>query len=289
VSKVKYGCTAATWQWRFPVTSQKSNVFGPSKPKTLDIARYPEAERIPLSMASPNQLAANRANAQLSSGPTSSEGKAKVSHNALKTGLTGRTVLLPSEDVAAFQAHVERIFKQFAPVEDEEKRLTHSLADTLWRLERIPSLEAGIYAVGRRELAAQFADEEDEAVRKAMLEAQVFLTYRRDLNNLSIQEARLRRQYEKNEAELKRLAGGREQAAKDRQTGENRRWQNAVQHYRAARAHDLPFDPAEIGFEFSTEEIAARERQQELQDAIDSGRYYEYKKKGWLKLNDKAA
>src|SRR3954470_20990556 len=91
-------------------------------------------------MASLNQLAANRANAQLSSGPTSSEGKAKVSHNALKTGLTGRPILLPTDDIAAYQAHVERMFKQFSPLEDEEKRLTQSLADTLWRLERIPSL-----------------------------------------------------------------------------------------------------------------------------------------------------
>jgi hypothetical protein len=240
-------------------------------------------------MASPNQLAANSANAQLSTGPTSSEGKAKVSHNALKTGLTGRTVLLPSDDVAAYQAHVERILKQFAPVEDEEKRLTHSLADTLWRLERIPSLEAGIYAIGRRELAAQFADEQDEAVRKAMIEGQVFLAYRRDLNNLSIQEARLRRQYEKDQAELKRLAAEREQAAQSRRTDENRRWQSAINHYRTAKEHGLPFDPAEIGFEFSTAEIAARERQIEVKAAIDNGRYYEYKKKGYFQLNDKAA
>jgi hypothetical protein len=240
-------------------------------------------------MASPNQLTANRANAQLSTGPTSSEGKAKVSHNALKTGLTGRTILLPSDDVAAYQAQVDRIFQQFAPESDEEKRLTQSLADTLWRLERIPSLEAGIYAIGRRELAAQFADEEDEAVRRAMIEAQIFLSYRRDLNNLSVQEARLRRQYEKDEAELKRQIAEREKAAKDRRAVEDQRWRSAILHYKAARERGIPFDPAEIGFEFSTEEIAARERQRELKDAIDSGRYYEYKAKGWLKLPDKAA
>jgi len=240
-------------------------------------------------MASLQQLAANRANAQLSPGPTSSEGKAKVSHNAVKTGLTGRTVLLPSDDVAAYQAQVDRIFRQFVPESDEEKRLTQSLADTLWRLERIPSLEAGIYAIGRRELAAQFADEEDEAVRKAMIEAQIFLSYRRDLNNLSVQEARLRRQYEKDEAELKRQIAERGQAAKDRRTAENRRWQNAIDHYRAAQKHGVPFDPAEIGFEFSTEEITAREQQIQVKGAIDSGRYYEYKAKGYLKLSGKAA
>jgi hypothetical protein len=240
-------------------------------------------------MASQNQLTANRANAQLSTGPTSSEGKAKVSHNALKTGLTGRTVLLPSDDVAAYQAQVARIFEQFTPEADEEKRLAQSLADTLWRLDRIPSLEAGIYAIGRRELAAQFTDEEDEAVRKAMIEAQIFLSYRRDLNNLSIQEARLRRQYEKDEAELKRLFAEREKAAQDRWLAEDRRWDKAILHYRTARECGMPFDPAEIGFEFSTEEIAAREQQIEVKAAIQNGRYYEYKKSGYLKLPGKAA
>jgi hypothetical protein len=240
-------------------------------------------------MPSLNQLAANRANAQLSSGPTSSEGKAKVSHNALKTGLTGRTVLLPSDDVAAYQAQVARILQQFAPASDEEKRLTQSLADTLWRLERIPSLEAGIYAIGRRELAAQFSDEEDEAVRKAMIEAQIFLSYRRDLNNLSVQEARLRRQYEKDEAELQRLLAEREKAAKDRLADEDRRWSSAIRHYRTAREYGIPFDPAEIGFEFATDEIAAREQRIEVKAAIENGRYYEYKKKGYFNLPGKAA
>ena len=42
---------------------------------------------------------------------------------------------------------------QFVPrIREEEKRLTQFLADTLWRLERIPVLEADIYAIGRRQL-----------------------------------------------------------------------------------------------------------------------------------------
>ena len=52
----------------------------------------------------PNRLAANRANAQLSTGPTSLAGKAKSSLNAVKTGLTGRTVLLPTEDAVLYEA-----------------------------------------------------------------------------------------------------------------------------------------------------------------------------------------
>lgn len=48
------------------------------------------------------RLAANRANARLSTGPTSPAGKTKSSLNAVKTGLTGRTVLLPAENAAAY-------------------------------------------------------------------------------------------------------------------------------------------------------------------------------------------
>jgi hypothetical protein len=247
-------------------------------------------------MALPNKLAANRANAQLDeaaflsepknqkqTGPTSSEGKLKISHNAVKTGLTGRTVLLPSDDVAAYQAHVERVFNEYGPETDEEKRLAQCVADNLWRLERIPTLEAGIYAIGRRELAAQFADETDEAVRKAMIEAQIFLTYRRDLNNLSIQENRLRRLYEKDEAELNRVINEREQAAEERRREREHCLRLAAKNYQDAREQGMAFDPAEIGFEFSIEEIAARERQTRTNALVRSGCYYEFKKKGLLK------
>ncbi|MBV9938821.1 MAG: hypothetical protein JO150_09975 [Acidobacteriaceae bacterium] len=44
-------------------------------------------------LVSERRLAANRANAQWSTGPQTPEGKAKSSLNAVKTGLTGRTVL----------------------------------------------------------------------------------------------------------------------------------------------------------------------------------------------------
>ena len=115
-------------------------------------------------MSTPAQIAANQANALLSTGPTSAAGKAKSSLNAVKTGLTGRTVLLPSEDAALYEQHVTRFMQQYEPVGDEEQTLVQSLADTQWRLLRIPSLEAGIYALGRLEFAELFASE-DESVR----------------------------------------------------------------------------------------------------------------------------
>src|SRR5947209_745044 len=122
------------------------------------------------------RLAANRQNAQLSTGSRTVEGKATSALNALRTGLTGRTVILPSEDAAVYQAHVQRFVARYSPQTDEEKTLTQQLADTEWRLWRIPALEMGIYAVGRLELASNFQNEADPNARAALLDAQIFLT-----------------------------------------------------------------------------------------------------------------
>jgi len=112
-------------------------------------------------MASAAQAAASRVNGALSHGPTSETGKATSSLNALKTGLTGRTVLLPSEDAALYEAHLTRFREQYKPVGDQELALVQSLADTEWRLARIPSLEMGIYALGRMEFADLFPEYEE--------------------------------------------------------------------------------------------------------------------------------
>src|SRR5436309_14394348 len=158
-----------------------------------------------LTMSSQSQIAANRQNSQLSTGPKTEAGKAKSSLNAVTTGLTGRTVLLPSDDAVAYEAHVARFFKEYAPANEQEQALVQSVADTEWRLLRIPTLEMSIYAVGRLELASNFQEVEDPQARAALIEAKVFLTYQRQLNNLSIQEGRLRRQREKDFAPLQEL------------------------------------------------------------------------------------
>src|SRR5437588_4214930 len=138
-------------------------------------------------MSSDKQIEANRLNAELSSGPKSPAGKAKSSLNAVKTGLTGRTVLLPSEDAALYTTHIERIFKKFSPFGDDEANLVQSIADTEWRLLRIPGLEMGIFALGHIEFAEKFANQE-ESIRKPLIDSQIYITYQRPLINLSIQQ-----------------------------------------------------------------------------------------------------
>ena len=81
-----------------------------------------DRSEFPSTPISPSQLAANRANSQLSTGPKTSEGKAKSSLNAVKTALTGRTVLLPTDDAIAYQDHVHDFFKELRPIGAREWR-----------------------------------------------------------------------------------------------------------------------------------------------------------------------
>lgn len=202
-------------------------------------------------MATDAQLNANRANALLSTGPKSSTGKAKSSLNAVKTGLTGRTVLLPGDDAEAYKAHLKRFFDKHNPAGNAEADLVQSLADTEWRLLRIPSLEMGIYAIGRLEFAEKFASETDESVRNSLIEAQTFLAYQRQLNNLSIQERRLRSQREKDLADLKQLQS-------DRETKTRVQLNHGIKLYEEAKKEGKSFDPAEFGFEFSMDQLHER-------------------------------
>jgi hypothetical protein len=156
------------------------------------------------------RVAANRANAQLSTGPRTPEGRAVSSMNAVKTGLTGRTVLLPSDDAEAYEHHLVAYESEFQPVGLRERELVQSLADIQWRLQRIPGLEMAIYARGREEFAEKF-DEQDSAVRSARMDLETFIQYQKPLRNLQIQEGRLQRQRAKDMAELRELQDERSQ------------------------------------------------------------------------------
>jgi hypothetical protein len=201
-------------------------------------------------MATEAQFAANQKNAQLSTGPASIDGKTRSSHNAIKTGLTGQTVLLPTDDIAAYQAHIARIIKQFEPATDEELTLVQAITDTEWRLIRIPSLEAGIRAVGRTKLADLYSNEADPATRASFIEAEVQMVYRKDLSNLALQETRLRRHRELDTEKLQKLQEIRKQAEKP-----GKDMGMAERLYENALSLGNTFVPELFGFVFSLAEI----------------------------------
>jgi hypothetical protein len=198
---------------------------------------------------SPARLAANRANAQLSTGPVSESGKTKSSQNALKTALTGRTVLLPHDDADRYERHLNQYQKAYQPVGERELELVQSLADTTWRIDRIPGIEEALYFKGSNEFAAQVA-ELDPRSRAAMLRMETYLAYERQFRNLHIREMRLHRLREKLIAEIQQLQKERQQKEKDDLA-------IAAKLYIAAKHDRKSFDPADFGFEFSTADVEA--------------------------------
>jgi len=112
-------------------------------------------------------------------------------------------------DAVVYREHVERHFAEFSPATKKEGSLVQCIADCEWRLLQIVPLEAGIYAIGRRKLADEFADEPDSTARRALIDAQIFMTYRKEFSSLASQERRLRSQRKADTAELQRLQNQR--------------------------------------------------------------------------------
>ena len=107
-------------------------------------------ERKPKAMT-PAQLAANRRNAQKSSGPRSAEGRAKSKLNALKHGLLSQEVLVRGkhacESRREFQKLAEQILADLDPVGAVECLLVDQIVTAYWRLRRVLRAEAGEIAL----------------------------------------------------------------------------------------------------------------------------------------------
>jgi hypothetical protein len=100
----------------------------------------------PQSLIPEPRTRANRANAKLSTGPRTEAGKQRSSLNALRHGLTARTAVLPNEDPEAYQRHIQQFLDEYAPATPTETQLVHEIANTAWRLNRIPFLESELFS-----------------------------------------------------------------------------------------------------------------------------------------------
>jgi hypothetical protein len=93
-------------------------------------------------MSTQAQLAANRQNAQLSTGPKTPEGKAASSQNALTHGLYASAPLLPSENPSDFQALLQSLHHELHPAGPLQSQLVHRIASLLWKLRRVAPAES---------------------------------------------------------------------------------------------------------------------------------------------------
>ncbi|MHC4987439.1 MAG: hypothetical protein ACYTFX_02940 [Planctomycetota bacterium] len=98
-------------------------------------------------MTSDKQLAANRRNAQKSTGPKTEEGKSVVAQNAVTHGFTATAPILPNEDPAAYAAFKSQLTKELNPAGHVENMLAERIVDLAWRLKRSGRLHIDAYRV----------------------------------------------------------------------------------------------------------------------------------------------
>src|SRR6516162_6762284 len=96
-------------------------------------------------MPRPPQIAANRANAQKSTGPRSVEGKSASRFNALKHGIDAASIVLPGEDPADYDALVAAYQREFPALCASESFHVDTMIRADWQKRRLEKVEAELY------------------------------------------------------------------------------------------------------------------------------------------------
>jgi hypothetical protein len=211
----------------------------------------------------------NRANSQHSTGPRTEAGKQRSSLNALRHGLTGHVIVMPSEDHIAYAAHTQRFFADLDPKGALEQQLVQSIADTSWRLNRVAALETNLLTLGMTDQSEAINTAQPE-VHAALATAAALRDQARALSNLSMHEHRLSRQFERALNQLREIQSERREA-------EEKQIEKAAELFQLDQDAGLPYDPTEDGFVFSNAEIQThirrRDRRHQASTADAQRRY----------------
>ena len=177
------------------------------------------------------RAATNRANSLHSTGPRTEAGKQRSSQNALSHGLTARTAVLPTEDPDTYQRHIQQFLDEYQPATATETQLVDEIANTAWRLNRIPFLEA--------DLLSQDPNPQ---------------TLIPQLATLGLHGSRLSRHFQKAVERLRDIQ-------EERRRLERRELTEAAELFIRHQRKGLPWEPAETGFVLSKEQVERHAQQ----------------------------
>ena len=114
-------------------------------------------------MATDKQIAANRRNAQKSTGPKTDHGKLRSRRNAFRHGLTAQTVVSIVENADEYADLETLIIADYEPQTTIERVLVERLASLLWRLRRAITIETGLFELQGKAIRDRRAREQREA------------------------------------------------------------------------------------------------------------------------------
>jgi hypothetical protein len=200
-------------------------------------------------MSTPNRIEINRANSQHSTGPKTEAGKKQSSLNALRHGLTGQIVVMPNEDLQAYQLHLESFTGEYNPKGVTEANLVQVLADTFWRLNRVAALETNLLSLGIAHDAGPIIDAPQQ-IQDALSIVSALESQSKALSNLSMHGQRLSRQFERIVTQLRDLQ-------KIRREKERSDLDDLVDIIKLYESKGKTYDPSADGFVFSQQQIDA--------------------------------
>jgi hypothetical protein len=215
---------------------------------------------IPVPTANSQARKANSANR--STGPRTAAGKQRSSQNAVTHGLTkpadpdgtfpgtevqerskgvpatSQSHVLATEDPVAYQQHCRQFLDEYQPATPTETQLTQQLADTAWRLNRVPILEAALL-----DRAANPPSE------RARIEFDIVDAHRA-LATLGVHSQRLACQFRKTLDQLREIQA-------ERRLQQERDLKRAAALLELHKHKGLPYYPGQYGFVFSKDQIEA--------------------------------
>jgi hypothetical protein len=218
-----------------------------------------------------DRTAVNKANAQKSTGPRTEAGKQLSSLNALRHGLTGQTIVLPTEDHSAYERHSQSFLNEYHPKDATETQLVQSLIDTSWRMNRAATVETNLFSLGIIEMENRLRANHPEA-EAALAMALAFREHMRAFASISTQSQRLARQFERTLTQLRQIQA-------ERRAIELGQLDNAAKILKMHK-HEHPssepalYNPADDGFVFSTTEIETFLRREERKQQANNHDFY---------------
>lgn len=161
---------------------------------------------------SERKLAANRANARLSTGPRTPEGKARSSRNALKHALLSSQILLDDENANEMQALWDGLYADLQPVGTLEETLVDKIVACVWLQKRAAAYETTLTKLERSTARAlpsvTVIEDEDSSLGLAVAR----MVRNGDLDRLQRYETSKERQMYRALHELQRLQADRQSA-----------------------------------------------------------------------------
>ncbi len=200
-------------------------------------------------MISEKQLAANRRNAQRSTGPRTEEGKKVAALNARRHHLTGQVTTMTEADRIMHDAFSASIVDNLAPEGAMETQLAQRIATDSWRLNRLSAVEDNLFALGHNSKSDDI-ETEDPEIHAALTAAKVYKEESKQLQLLTLYDQRINRSIQKNLAMLQTLQAAR-LAKREAEMKE------AKKLLQLSEIKGLPYDPIKDGFVFSTAQIQA--------------------------------